>query len=516
MAGVRATKVATLWPVTATPSRGADGSPITLSNGQTEIHQEVTGRLGTLVAAGAGLPVTWLVDGDTAESAAQVAPPDPAVAAWLDQLSEQAAATQALSLAYADPDLVAVTRAGLSGDVVRAQQLATAAVQQALGRGTTVTQGPAWPADGTADGDTLRAIQASGATQVVLSSAYTDPSRAVAWTPSALGPLEGPGLTAVVADAQLSALLTTRPGLQGGPVLARQRMLAELAEIGLELPTVGRSVVVVADRQWTPDAAYVHSLYATLAQTPWVQLTTLAGLQGGAADGPARQQPRYPAGLRGRELSGAQMTAVVVGHQDLDAVAGVLTQPEPTVGLGQRALLRAESTAWRARPADGTTYASSVTAQIRAVKDQVRVVAPGAVTLAARSGKIPVTVTNALDQPVTVRVGVDVVPAARLAVTAPPAVTVPARGSTTLDLSADATANGSAQLSVQLQTPEGTAYGPTHTVTVQITGLGAVAQLLVVLALVLLAIAVAVRVVRAVRGGRRRLGSPASVRERVR
>jgi hypothetical protein len=535
MAGVRPTRVATLWPVTATPSRGADGTPITTSSGLTVIHQEVTGRLGSLVAAGAGLPVTWVVDGDTAESAAQVAagssaaastasgtpsattePPDPVVAAWLDQLAEQAAATQALSLAYADPDLVAVTRAGLSGDVVRAQQLATAAVQQALGRGTTVTQGPAWPADGTADGDTLSAVRASGATQIVLSSAYTDSSRPVAWTPSALGPLEGTGLTAVVADAPLSALLTTRPGLQGGPVLARQRMLAELAEIGLELPTVARSVVVVADRQWTPDVAYVQSLYASLAQTPWVQLTTLAGLQGDAAGGPARQQPRYPAGLRGRELSGPQIAAAVVGHEDLDAVAAVLTQPEPTVGLGHRALLRAESTAWRVRPADGAAYAGSIAARIRAVKDQVRVVAAGAVTLAARSGKIPVTVTNALDQPVTVRVGVDVVPAARLTVTAPPTVTVPARGSTTLDLAAEATANGSAQLTVRLQTPDGAAYGPPHMVTVQITGLGAVAQLLVAVALVLLTVAVIVRVVRAVRSGRRRLGSPASVRERVR
>jgi hypothetical protein len=69
---------------------------------------------------------------------------------------------------------------------------------------------------------------------------------------------------------------------------------------------------------------------------------------------------------------------------------------------------------------------------------------------------------------------------------------------------------------VRLQTPDGIAYGQPHTVTVQITGLGAVAQLLVVVAVVLLAAAVVVRIVRAVRGGRRRLGSPASVRERVR
>jgi hypothetical protein len=94
--------------------------------------------------------------------------------------------------------------------------------------------------------------------------------------------------------------------------------------------------------------------------------------------------------------------------------------------------------------------------------------------------------------------------------------TAPALSTTTLDDEADATANGSAQLSLRLLTPAGDAYGPESTATVQITGLGAVAQLLVVLAVVLLAGALVVRVVRAVRSGRRRPGSAASVRERAR
>ena len=135
----------------------------------------------------------------------------------------------------------------------------------------------------------------------------------------------------------------------------------------------------------------------------------------------------------------------------------------------------------------------------------------GPVTLTARSGRIPVTVVNDLDQQVTVRVGVAADPAVRMTVTAPPPVVLEARSSTTLDISADATTNGAVVVDAQLTTLDGQPLGSAQTIPVQVTGFGAVAALLVGAALVLLCIALVVRVVRAIRTGRRP-GSPASVR----
>jgi hypothetical protein len=100
----------------------------------------------------------------------------------------------------------------------------------------------------------------------------------------------------------------------------------------------------------------------------------------------------------------------------------------------------------------------------------------------------------------------------RLALTQPSAVELGPHSSTTLDIAANATTNGSVQVVAQLLTPGGEQFGPPQTFAVQVTGFGAVAALLVAVALVLLSVALVVRVVRAVRSGRRRPGSPASVR----
>src|SRR5262249_53085945 len=112
---------------------------------------------------------------------------------------------------------------------------------------------------------------------------------------------------------------------------------------------------------------------------------------------------------------------------------------------------------------------------------------------------------------VTVLVAVSADPSVRMSVTAPGPVILEAHSSTTLDIAANATTNGAVVVNAQLKTVDGEALGSALTIPVQVTGFGAVAALLVGAALVLLSVALVVRVVRAIRTGRRP-GSPASVR----
>jgi hypothetical protein len=508
MGSAQPVRLAVMWPVVAVPARGPDG--------------------------GSGATATWLVDGDTLEGASQLAagapnppgttpaqaPPDPTAAAWLQRLEGDLATADVRALPYADPDVTALVGAGLGSDVTVATALGMSSSQAVL-HGHASVDGPvAMPAGGSTDRRTIEALSAPTLSalrlhQVLLSDTYAPTVATHPWTSSAVGPLTGTPLTAVAADNTLTTELATPAAQQGGAVLARQRVLAEAAMIAEELPSVSRSVAVLPPSDWQPDARYLRATLAALRAASWVQLSTLADISTDAVDGPPRQQPSYPSSLRAMQLDSTQLAGIRQGQARLAALAGVLTAPLALQDLYGRALLRSGSAAWRALPAEGHAYVHTVVADLARMQASVHIVSSGAVTLAARSGRIPVTVTNGLDQPVTVRVRVTAVPAVRLSVTQPGTVTIPAHGTSTLDVDAKATTNGSVQLVTQLFTADGGPFGPPVTVAVQITGLGAVAQVVVVVALLLLAGALVVRVVRAVRRSSRP-GSTASKRELVR
>ncbi|MCU0266337.1 MAG: DUF6049 family protein [Actinomycetia bacterium] len=513
-AGVRPTRVVTLWPVLAPPSRGADGAA-TPTAGAAE-RADLLGRLDRVVQGGDGAAVTWVVDGDQLESAAAIADgapvagepagvradPDPDAQAWLTRLTEAVRDADVVAVGYADPDAVAVTRAGLAASLDTAAALGPAVASEVLDR--PVGGDLAWPDEGTADTATLGTLAGTGAAAVVLSDRFSPTVRTVSYTPDAVGPLTGTDLTAVVGDARLSRLLARDPDAQGGPVVARQRYLSELAVVTAERPSDGRSVVVVPPRYVDPDPAYLRDLFAAVAAVPWAEPVTLQQLRADAAAGPARRQPSYPASVRGREVAATQLATVTAGRRALTQLTGVLTEPQPLVDGYERALLRGESSAWRTRRTEGAAFAAEVTAAIQAARDSVAIVATGQVTLAARSGLIPVTVVNGLPQAVTVRVGVTAIPAVRLSVTPPPPVTVAAGRRQSVEVPAEATAVGRVDVEARLLTPDGAPYGPPVTIPVQVTGLGRVAAVIVGAALALLAVAFAVRLGRAVRRGRQR------------
>ncbi len=571
LGSARPTQVAVVWPVLGTPSRDASGKAI-----GTTVQDELDGRLGTLLAAAGGSHLTWMLDGDTLESVRQLADsagptpttsptatpgtpsagtpstatagtpstgagatsrasptasPSPTTSAtpasaasaaaakarhWLDLLESAVATGEVLAVPFGDPDLVATVRAGRAEDVSVANTLGSQVVSQVLDGSVPVGNDVAWPADGTADSRTLGALPGVGDSAVLLSGQFTTTVHPITtYTPSAVGPLRGTPLTAAVSDLELSTLLVTPPGQLGGPALARQRILAELAMVTAELPFSQRSVVLVPPRRWAPDVTYIRGLLDALGQVPWVQPVTLGQLRAGTATGPVRQRPSYPRVIAQRELDTQQFEGILAGQELLDALDAIATDPSVFRDTYTRALLRSESTLWRSERPQGLRYIHAVGRTIGAEVASVRVVQSGALTLAARSGKIPVTVENGLGQTVTVSLQVTANPDVRLTVTQPAAQTIPAGQSRTFEVSAEATTNGSVQLVVQLQTPGGQPYGATVTFPVQITGFGEVAQVVVGAAFALLAVALVVRVARAIRRGRRP-GSPSSVRERAR
>ena len=527
---VSPTDVAVVWPIVATPVVTAQG---TIPG--TSLQSGISGRLTNQLNAASGLPVTWALDGDTLQSistlaagaptkpppATTPAPPDAAAATFLDSLRAAVGRSQVVALPYADPDLVAVTRAGLGDDLRVSQTLGAEEVSSVLGPRSQVTGDLSWPADGIVDPATVSQLKSAGAKAVLLTDAAAPATRTTDWTPSAAGPLQGTGMSVVAADSTLTALLTNPVGT-AGTVVAVQRFLAEVALVTAELPETTRSVVITGPRAGSVDAGFVHQALTDLTNVPWAALTPLSTVRSTAVSGPTRTLTPYPASAQAREVAASQLAMSSDVRTRLDAVSGVLTAPaaqstprKPDLTDPYReAQLRSESTAWRVRRQEGAAYTRALLAQTAALQGSVHLVEVGPVTLAARSGRIPVTVANDLTESVTVQLMVTAVPDVRLTVTQPPPVTVGAGQRVSVQVPVESNANGNVQVRLQLLTKDGTPYGSVVPFALQVTGLGAVAELIVGGALVLLAVALVVRLARAVRRGRRP-GSPGSARTRI-
>ncbi len=506
---VTPTRLALLVPVVAPPTRDAKAA-----GGADQLDSLLTGRLQSVLAAVTGHRVTYALDGDLLE-AARVDSLDATGPTWLSTLTGQLRGKDVVALPYADPDLVATARSAHPGDLTLARALGAASVRASLPAGTEVTDDLAWPADGTLDERTRTALKQAGFRSLVLSDRYAPTVDTLDHTATSVGPVASTGFTAVTSDAVLSQLIATPTSGQGGAVVARQRFLAEVAMITAEVPNLQRGIVVTVPRGWSPAAGYIQGLLQSVDSSGYAQLATVPELRAGSGStSPVRRAPVFPNRLDNGLVSGSQLASVAAAHDGLTALSAVLTTPATVVDPLLRGVLRAQSASWRDAVASGRVFAQRVLATVTATQDKVHLVGGGALTLSGQSGRIPVTVANDLDQPVTVRVRLTAIPAVRLKLNEPDVVTIGPGQRQTIEVAADAAGNGSVEVAAVLTTPGGAPYGAAMTFRVQVTGLGAVASAVVGGALALLAVALVIRISRAVRQGRRP-GSTASVREKA-
>lgn len=504
-------RVAWVWPLVGTPGRGVDG--ILSADAATELATELRpdGRLGGLLDAGAGQPVTWFVDGALLEDVRSVATgnglpedlqPDPVAASWLSTLAleHRRPGSDVVALPYADPDVVAVQRAGLQRDLRSARRLGVATTGALLGG--PVDAAPSWPANGLSNRPTLQALEDQGADSVLLTSAALEPSQELTATPDALADLAGfPDLGLVTSDAGLSALVGAGPSGLGGLVLATQRVLAETAMIAAERPSDPRSVVATPPRRWSASPEWAAAVAGATA--PWLEAVTLDSLAADPGDAPTATTSPYPPEARDAEVSAVQLATVAEDRARLERFAPAVADPEAFLAGYDPALLSAQSASWRGKGAEaGREFTAALTTQVGADVTSVRLVPRGQVTLSSRAGIIPLAVQNSLDQDVRIRVRITATPSVRLRSTATEVITVPAGRTASVDVAAEATVDATFPVVAVLLTEDGTTIGQPVAFTVRATGYGQAARIVVGGALVLLAVAVVVRVARRIRTAR--------------
>lgn len=459
------TAVAWLWPLTERTHRNAAGDfaddGLAASVSEEGRLDRALGVIERLRGGGAEptLPVTLAIDPALVEElqlmatgpyevAGEQGTGTDAAAAFLERLRAVAAVHPVVALPYGDVDADALDIAGM-GDVVTrslpgtpsgtAQDPPGSPVDTAAGETPTPTDGSdapaedvpapedgagarilaaaldveprtdvAWAPGGTLRGPTLARLAEGGIDEVVVApGALTtgdsavglqDPTAAV---PVTMGTPDGP-VDALVADSRLSDVVAGAEQAEGGPRIAQQRYLAELAVLTAQAPLGSeQTVLVTAPREVDAGPDGAGAMMADTAALPWLRPATVASV----ADGPRTEDGELLEPADQLRLDPEGLTDVREAVASRDDLAGAV---EGDAGTALQALdaatARATSVAWRADPSGFREAAADLDATTERLRDRVTLLAPadGTYTLASADAPLVLTVRN--DLPFAVRV----------------------------------------------------------------------------------------------------------------
>ncbi|MGZ4608772.1 MAG: DUF6049 family protein [Actinomycetes bacterium] len=512
------TGFAWLWPIVDAPARLSNG---TFADDSLAGAMGPGGRIARLTEAGAQLgqsvKLSWAVDPDLLDSARAMAKGytladgtpgtgQQAADSWISALRAATSSSEVLALPYADPDLVALQRGGLSADIERARAVGSQVAADVLQRD--VTSDVAWPVDGFAQRSTLGLLRRSGVNAVVLDGRAQPTRLELNYTPSGRADAAtGSGrVTTLVADQGLTELLRRA---DQSPLLAAQRFLAETAMITAELPNTGsgRVILVAPPRRWNPPVEFLDRLVSGVSSAAWMAHSSLAEMRAAAPAEVERRAVRYPAAAKKSELPASYLSALKSLHTNIDIFSGTLADRAnrskiiPDLELG---VLRLESSWWRRRD-DRVNRHNLEQTQVADLLKSVRV-QPGSYTFGSKSGKIPLTVANDTDYDVVVVLKLE--PDARLRVKPHEPIRIGPNRKVQVNIDASAVASGTAEVTATLLNLDGAAINQPVQLHIRITQYGTVALIITLGAAGVLVLMGLVRLVRRARAARRAADEP--------
>ena len=505
-----------LWPLADWPARTTDG--ILLDN-QTPTALSAGGRLANLLAIGAkeNTTVSWIADPALLQTASVMTrgyqvfqdgtlflgDREKQARAWLTGLQAATKSPGMRSLPYADVDASAVTRAGMSNDVVRAVTQGPGIASAAVG--AAVPGDLYWAPFGRIDRPSLNVLASAGVTTLVLSAEAmpaTDDSQSTEGQATAVLPTSVGSMQVVLTDPGLTRTLTLPQRSASDVIVARQRFLAETALIAQTLPSdqAARTVVVAPDSvRWAATASLVAPLLRATRQAPWLAPSTLQELLDSSSPSASRERGGYGEKARDAELSATYMARVARVSEQLDTFTSIIDNPTGISEPFAEALLRAESSAWRTDPESGSALLTSIAVKLEDETARVHVLSEGTITFSGDTGRVPITIANDLDRSVTVGVALRGRPSLRLASEPLTQIRIDAGRMTSVDIDARVIGGGPLTVDVQLLGPESQSYGRSATITVASTAYARAAAWVVAAAFVAILVFVIVGVVRRIR-----------------
>ena len=364
----------------------------------------------------------------------------------LDRLATAAAAAnrQVLAGSYVRLDIPAMLAANLGGEVANQFAIGERAVGDALPGVRTDRR--IWMADSALDAASLAELVRLGTQSILIGADRLQPSGA--------SPTNRPIELATSDPALRLQGLVVEPALRdrlqpsSDPVTAAYRLAFELvARARGDQP--GRGVVLMPRETWKPDLTFLHTLIDALSATTTTQPVTLDGfLRSTSVSRDAR-----------REIVAGQPTdmtpyarGLFVTRVAIDHLRSVL--PSDTHRFDGMSTLTTVAGSADLSAIDRQAYLDAINERLFPVRRALTAKARSQITLAGRSGTLPVTLDNSLDESVTVKLRVA---STKLTVTDNDrSVTVPAKGSLTVQVSVEArTSAWRFPVDVQMLTPTG-------------------------------------------------------------
>jgi hypothetical protein len=277
----------------------------------------------------------------------------------------------------------------------------------------------------------------------------------------------------------------------------RQRLLSEAAV--RFLAGDGDPLTMVVPHDWNPggDTTFFGGL-----DVAWLDLTSVSAISGAVlptpVDGATLHYPGWQAKVQLDESAFVSAEALIRSGA---ALQNLLTLNNLVGGTVTDQAFGTVSYSARTAPIINRASAEGSRRWIEQRLGAVQVSAPRAVTLSSSSGRFQATITNGLDQPVTV--ALDAESDGDLSIEGPARVEVPANARVAVLLTARTDENGIHEVTLLVTDKRGTPLGQRTTLTVRSAQVSNVIWLFIGVGAALLFGAIAIRLFRRVRDARR-------------
>jgi hypothetical protein len=432
---------------------------------------------------------------------------------WLDRLRGAVQGRCVLPLPYADADLVALSRAGLTDLEALATSTGARLVSDLLG--VQPLTGVSWPAGETLDERTLADLTALQMHAVLLDPHSVTPQPPAGDVVSLVGSSSGtanPG-TAVPGSRGttpigllVDPLLSSALGSTANPLSAQDGLGALVYRAAR-----GQPILLAPPRRWQARGTEATTLLSTARQLLAAGFVTPRELPALVTTRPtgAGVAVTYPPQAGAEEIP-PEVTTEIQRDRDILRDLQVATVLDPTANLRpatlldplRLGLLRGVSTAWRGTPNRALLLTAEEGNRLDELRRSVRIVQPpGPYTLAASDSPLLITVSNEL--PVGMQVALNLSEAAGLRAGGVGLQLVPARSTRQLVIPAKVSRAGQFSVDARLSTPGGTPLGEPSTLQLRSTAFGRVTVALTVGAGAALVALVARGIVRRIRRTRK-------------
>jgi hypothetical protein len=440
-------KIVLVQPFDAPPSHAVDGSAT--------IERDIRERWTVNASALTGEPAIPVVVAPRPETLDSLTAGGPLDRALVDQLADLAASGTMPENTYVSVDLDGALRAGLEADLDDVFRRGGDTLAASFG--SEPAQG-LWVADSGLTTLSLRWLVERGIdTLVVPHEALApldtdDPHERPTGRPVRLSAAGASGAVALTTDP----LLQQHAGSSGDPVLDAQRLVADLALDWFDDPGTPRSLTVVLREDTDP--AFVESLRQLLAASPLLEVVTpvdaVASTPLATIEGPTGTTRL----LTRRLAADAGTNDLTQLRQDLDLARLTISSvrsvfPDDPALFARYDTLLAILLSDDLTQADRSSRLVELASEMDVLLDGIDLPERRAITLPARDGTIPITLTNTSGR--AARVAVLLESDKLLFVNGPRMEIALPEGTTTLEIEVQARASGAFPLAISLESPHG-------------------------------------------------------------